>query len=144
MKEQIYIEVKNKQQVAGNEDDMLDVSSKGVLYQKRGHYYLVYKDFSEGLNGARTTIKIDPENEKVLLSRATPAELKQSFRSGEKTTGFYKIRSEKMKLEIETDNIDLNFYKDGGKIRIKYRIYFGGKLATTNDLLIKYTKEGVE
>jgi uncharacterized beta-barrel protein YwiB (DUF1934 family) len=144
MKQNIFIQVKNKQEIADGEDDILDSEAQGTLYQKRDQYYLVYKDYSEGLQGARTTIKVDPVNERIFLNRAHPAKLKQIFKVGETTTGFYRIKSEKMELRIETDKIDWYFGAEEGRIKIEYKIYFSGRLATTNNLKITYKKEGVE
>ena len=144
MKQKIYLQIINKQKIAGGEDDILNSENEGVLYKKRGQYYLVYEDYSEGLEGARTSIKIDPSEERILLNRNHPAELKQIFKVGETTRGYYRIRSEKMELEIETNNIEYHLNEQSGNIKIEYKIYFGGKLATDNNLEINYTKKGVE
>ena len=73
MKYEVNIEIKNKQNVEGAETDFLTNSSEGFFYIKNNIYYLIYNDYSEGIEGAKTTLKIDPEENRILLMRAKPA-----------------------------------------------------------------------
>ena len=144
MKFKVNIEVKNKQKIKFGEDDLIKNSSDGIFYIKDDVYYLVYEDFSEGIEGARTTLKIDPIEERVLLLRADPAAMKQNFCIGEKTRGYYQVDDSKLRLEVETTKINFDLLEDEGKIKIEYVLYLMGEKTSESSLKINYKKKGVE
>ncbi len=144
MKYEVDIEVKNKQKLKFDEQDFLKNNSEGFFYIKDNIYYLIYKDYSEGIKGARTTLKIDPVEKRILLLRSEPAEMKQIFSIGEKTKGFYKVEKKKLKLEVDTKNIQIELSDFQGKIEVEYSLYLMGEMIGDSSLEINYTKKGVE
>ena len=144
MKYEVDIEVKNQQNLKFAEKDFLKNDSEGFFYIKDNIYYLIYKDYSEGIKGARTTLKIDPVEKRILLLRSDPAEMKQIFSIGEKTKGFYKVEGKKLKLEVDTKNIQIELSKFQGKIQVEYDLYLMGEMIGKSNLEINYTKKGAE
>jgi len=144
MKSKVDIEVKNKQNLEGAETEFLKDSSEGFFYIKNGIYYLIYHDHSEGIKGAKTTLKIEPEENRILLMRAKPSEMKQTFIESEKTEGFYQVDNQKVSLEVETENIQIELEKLSGKIELEYTQYLMGKIVGEHSLEITYKKKGAE
>lgn len=144
MKYDVNIEIKNSQKLEFGENDRITDSSEGIFYIKDNIYYLVYQDYSEGIKGARTTLKIDPTEERVFLLRAEPSGMKQVFCRGEKKEGFYQVDGRKVKLEVETSKLRFDLTKDKGKIEISYILYLMGKKIGENNLEVNYIRKGVE
>ena len=144
MKYEVNIEIKNKQNLEGAETDFLKNSSEGIFYLKNNIYYLVYNDYSEGLQGAKTTLKIEPEENRILLMRAKPAEMKQIFVEKEKTKGFYQINEQEVSLEVETEDIQIELEELEGKIELEYTQYLMGEIIGKHSLEVNYKKKGAE
>ena len=144
MKYEVNIEIKNKQNLEGAETDFLKNSNEGIFYLKNNIYYLVYNDYSEGLQGAKTTLKIEPEENRILLMRAKPAEMKQIFVEKEKTKGFYQINEQEVSLEVETEDIQIELEELEGKIELEYTQYLMGEIIGEHSLKINYKKKGAE
>lgn len=144
MKYEVNIEIKNKQNLENAETDFLENSSEGIFYIKNDIYYLIYDDYSEGIQGARTTLKIEPEENRILLMRAKPAEMKQVFIEREKTKGFYQIENQKVSLEVETEDIQIELKELKGKIELEYTQYLMGEVIGEHSLKVNYKKKGAE
>lgn len=144
MKYEVNIEIKNKQNVEGAETDFLTNSSEGFFYIKNNIYYLIYNDYSEGIEGAKTTLKIDPEENRILLMRAKPAAMKQVFIEKEKTEGFYQVNEQEVSLEVETEDIQIELDELEGKIELEYTQYLMGEIIGKNSLEVNYKRKGVE
>lgn len=144
MKYEVNIEIKNKQNVEGAETDFLTNSSEGFFYIKNNIYYLIYDDYSEGIEGAKTTLKIDPEENRILLMRAKPAAMKQVFIEQEKTEGFYHVNEQEVSLEVETEDIQIELDELEGKIELEYTQYLMGEIIGKNSLEVNYKRKGVE
>ncbi|MGM0437308.1 MAG: DUF1934 domain-containing protein [Bacillota bacterium] len=144
MKYEVNIEIKNKQNLESAETDFLENSSEGLFYIKNDIYYLIYDDYSEGIQGSRTTLKIEPEENRILLMRAEPAEMKQVFIEKEKTKGFYQIENQKVSLEVETEDIQIELKELEGKIELEYTQYLMGEVIGKHSLKINYKRKGAE
>jgi len=144
MKYEVNIEIKNKQNVEGADTDFLTNSSEGFFYIKNNIYYLIYEDYSEGIEGAKTTLKIDPEENRVLLMRSKPAAMKQVFIEKEKTEGFYQVNEQEVSLEVKTEDIQIELDELEGKIELEYTQYLMGEIIGENSLEVNYKRKGVE
>ena len=141
MKQKIEITVKNNQLTEENRENTtskINSRETGYFYRKNKFYYLVYNDHSEGLDGARTIVRIDPEIEEILLMRKSPAKMKQTFISGQKTEGIYETQYGKLNIKNRTNHLDFNISEKKGKIIINYDLYINGKLSNKNKLKILY------
>lgn len=120
----------------------IHLEEEAVFLHKRGKYYLIYEDFSTGINGARTVLKIDPEKEEVILFRHKPAEMKQIFAAGERREGLYVVEAGELKLETETSALQLELSSEQGMIGIDYRVYLNGSSVSRNELEINFIEKG--
>lgn len=85
-----------------NEEEKLRFSGSGTLYHKGGKFYLVYEEKNEGLQGAKTTIKINPAQNRVFLTRKGPGELTQEFIEDNVHYDSYNTAQGRLKLKTET------------------------------------------
>ncbi|MFW5856011.1 MAG: DUF1934 domain-containing protein [Bacillota bacterium] len=144
MSEKVKINIVNRQKTAEGDTDCLKQQVEGTLYRKNSVYYLVYDEKSEGLEGVRTTLKIEPEVERFFLIRSKPLRYKQSFCKRERTTGQYQTVHGSIQTEIETDRLDFFLKENRGRIILEYKLYLAGEMTAYNKLEISYYTEGVE
>lgn len=140
MSQKVIINIKSRQDIAGGSVDKIEYEFKGVVHKKRGIYYLVYNDYSEGMSGARTTLKIEPKAERIFLRRDKPVALKQIFQPGEKKEGVYQTAAGKLEMEIKTESIKIEVNNKMGEIIILYCLYFNNIFTTENKLEIYFEK----
>ncbi|MFW6381665.1 MAG: DUF1934 domain-containing protein, partial [Bacillota bacterium] len=116
----------------------------GQITRKQGKYYLRYRDFSRGLEGVKTVIKIDPHQQRVFLLRSRPRQLRQVFRKNNRHQEYYQTPAGKLEMETETSGLEIKTNIDRGVINIDYRLYFNGSLNSRNNLYIIYSKKGAD
>lgn len=145
MSKKVLIKLENKQDFSGKQP-AVDIKHEfnGELYIKKEKYYLSYNDHSEGIDGARTILKIDPERERVLLLREEPAEMKQTFKKAEKIKGYFKTAYGKLELAVKTSDLKIDIEDNNGIIKIEYHLFLGGELSSNHKLKLSYSKEGIE
>ncbi len=139
MDQKILIKLKNKQDFLENrESDKIEKEYTGEFYKKKQKYYLSYNEDSEGINGAKTILKIDPAAERVLLMRQEPAEMKQDFKIGKKIRGYFSTGYGSIKTAVKTNQLKINIKEKSGEIKIKYQLYLGEELSSKHSLKLNY------
>ncbi|QTL96838.1 DUF1934 family protein [Iocasia frigidifontis] len=116
----------------------INSSTEGLIYRKNRLHYLVYNDYSAGLSGVRTTIKIDQACERVLIIRAKPYEYQQTFVNGKKEKGSYQTNYGRIKTAVLTEELKIDLRDKKGSILIDYKLYFNGQYTSRNNLLINW------
>ncbi len=144
MKEMVNINIVNKQKLDFEQSDVIKSNNEALFYKKNDIYYLIYNDHSEGIDGAKTTLKIDEENNRILLLRAEPAKMKQVFCKGERKKGYYQVDERRLDFEVKTNKIKVEVNDDEGKIKINYITFLMGEKTAENSLEINYSRKGVD
>lgn len=140
MNQKVSIKLENKQNFLENrESQKIAREYPGELYKKQQKYYLSYNEDSEGIDGARTILKIDPAAKRVLLMRQKPAEMKQDFKIGKKIRGYFSTEYGNIKIAVKTNHLKIDIKEKSGKIKIKYQLYLGGELSSEHSLKLSYT-----
>ena len=135
-KTSIRLEVINNQRLAEGEEESLEYRGEGQLYRKNEKTYLVYEESGEGISGSRTTVKIAPENNRVLISRSGSGGLRQDFRAGQTHFDTYHTPGGKMQLKTETESLEIDMEEERGRVEIEYSLYISGEYFSHNSLSI--------
>lgn len=139
MSKDVSIKLENIQDfIEDKESEKVDNRYQGEFYIKNEKLYLSYEEEAEGLDGARTIIKIDPERERVLLMRQSPAAMRQDFVIGEKQDGYFKTPYGEIKISIKTQKLKIDVGEDTGIIKIDYQVFLGGSLNAEHRLRLNY------
>jgi uncharacterized beta-barrel protein YwiB (DUF1934 family) len=139
MNQKVLIKLENKQNFIDDiENEKIAKEYSGELYKKQKKYYLSYNENSEGIEGARTILKIDPTAQRVLLMRQKPAEMKQDFKIGKKIKGYFSTEYGNIKTAVKTNHLKIDIKEKSGKIHIKYQLYLGGELSSEHSLKLSY------
>lgn len=135
MKKEIELFINSEHYYGYDNSDIIDYKGRGNIYKKRNKYYIIYDD--ENYNKARTTIRIEPEGERVYINRNNP-KLKQFFDPGKKTKGSYITPYGEFSLEIETSLLKIEVNDKMGCLNIRYVLYLNGKYTSQNFLNISW------
>ncbi|RAK09842.1 uncharacterized beta-barrel protein YwiB (DUF1934 family) [Halanaerobium saccharolyticum] len=139
MSKNVSIKLENVQQLIDDQEKQrLNNQYQGEFYIKNEKLYLSYQDDAEGIEGARTVVKIDPERERVLLLRQEPAAMKQDFVIGKKQEGYFKTAYGEIKMAVKTKRLEMEISENAGLIRISYQVFLGGELNAEHHLKINY------
>ena len=139
MSKNVSIKLENVQQIIDDQEkQQLNNNYQGEFYIKNEKLYLKYEDDAEGIDGAQTVVKIDPERERVLLLRQEPAAMKQDFVCGKKKEGYFKTAYGEIKMAVKTKRLEIEIADNSGLIRINYQVFLGGELNAEHQLKIKY------
>jgi uncharacterized beta-barrel protein YwiB (DUF1934 family) len=139
MSKNVSIKLENVQQLIDDQEKQrINNQYQGEFYIKNEKLYLKYEDDAEGIDGAQTVVKIDPEQERVLLLRQEPAAMKQDFVCGEKQQGYFETAYGEIKMAVKTKSLEMEISENRGLIRINYQVYLGGELNAEHRLKINY------
>lgn len=139
MKKDVLIKLENSQKIVDDDNSQqINNNYQGKFYIKNEKLYLSYQDNAQGMDKAHTTIKIDPQRERVLLLRQDPAAMKQDFIIGEKQQGYFKTAYGEIKIAVKTKALDIDISDKKGVIKINYQVYLGGELNAEHHLKLKY------
>ncbi len=143
-KASVQLEVINNQHLQRGEDDRLEYRGEGKLFRKNGKSYLIYEETGEGIAGARTTVKIAPCNERVLISRQGSGGLRQEFKAGKTHYDSYHTPGGRIQLKTVTEALNISLQETAGSVEIEYRLYIAGEYFSRNSLSIKFQIEQEE
>jgi|GEM_PF-996888 uncharacterized beta-barrel protein YwiB (DUF1934 family) len=139
MSKNVSIKLENVQKLIDDQEkQQLNNNYQGEFYIKNEKLYLKYEDDAEGIDGAQTIVKIDPERERVLLLRQEPAAMKQDFVCGKKQEGYFKTAYGEIKMAVKTKRLEIEIGDKSGLIRINYQVFLGGELNAEHHLKINY------
>lgn len=139
MSKNVSIKLVNLQDfITDNDQEIIENEYNGQFYIKNEKLYLSYEDHGEGIDGAQTVVKIDPERERVLLLRQDPAAMKQDFVVGKKQKGYFNTAYGEIKIAVKTTKLEIDISDNTGIIKINYQLFLGGELNAEHQLKLNY------
>ncbi|QGU94122.1 DUF1934 family protein [Clostridium bovifaecis] len=125
----------------GNEDEAVEVITKGKFYKKQNCYYAVYNETEiSGMEGTTTTLKIKPD--KFSLIRMGSTNAKVDFENKSSNVSLYNTPYGPLELVVQTNKLDIDVDDNGGKVFIDYNMTLAGQkpLKTILNIDIKVKK----
>ncbi|KOA18380.1 putative beta-barrel protein YwiB [Clostridium homopropionicum DSM 5847] len=127
------ISVASKQK--DNENDAIEIVSKGNFYKKENCYYAVYEETElSGMAGTTTTIKIKPDE--LSLIRKGTTEARVNFKENKKDISMYNTPYGTLELLVQTKKVSIDVNDNGGKIEINYDMGLAGQKPLNTSLNI--------
>ncbi|PRX35790.1 uncharacterized beta-barrel protein YwiB (DUF1934 family) [Orenia metallireducens] len=138
MPQEVKIRI-NSSQLEGLDKNEIAFKTKGLLYNKKGIYYLKYKEDLEGLKGVETTLKI--KEDELTLIRQGQVRMIQEFVLDKQNNFDYHTPYGTLSFQVEVEelNIDVDFFQ--GVIDLSYQLYNGEELISKNQLNIIYKED---
>jgi len=130
--EKRMIKVMGTQRDLKGEENIIELTTEGKVYEKNNHIYIVYEETEiSGMEGATTTLKIEGDN-KVSMKRYGAADSQIVFEEGKRFTSQYKTMFGDFRMDVKTSalKMDLSPENQRGKIEIAYDVVISGLTET--------------
>lgn len=122
----------------GNED-LIEVTSKGSMYEKNNDIYIVYKEeLEKGSVHVTTTIKIS--GNEVFIKRFGDIKSDMKFVQGEETITKYRTPQGLFDIKINTQKLEINKLNKSIQLNIEYNMCIDGLFEGINKVRI-YAEE---
>lgn len=131
MKKDVIITIKGLQSYEDQEDDRVELVTRGNFYQKDEDYYITYKESElTGLGSTTTTVKVEPERVTVLRFGDTRTHM--IFEEGQKHISYYDTAAGALTVGISTRRIQKRLSDQGGQLMIDYAMEINNSLTGEN------------
>lgn len=138
MKQEVLVTVRGLQDYADADNDAIELSVAGVMYQKESATYVTYQESeASGLGKTQTTIKI--EDERVSLIRFGDSAVHLIFEQGKKHTAYYDMGFGSLSVGVQTYELSHTIGEHGGKLNIRYAMEMNNALVGENQLTVTVT-----
>lgn len=129
MKKDVWLAIHSEQNFEGCETEHIDLMTQARLYRKGAKYYISYEESAlTGLEGTRTTVKLDGGSVSMIRTGACPSEM--LFLENQRHVGLYHPGNGiSMTISTHTSRIHNTIGDDGGTLAIDYSIEVDNNLA---------------
>ncbi len=140
MKKEVYIQIKGVQR-DDEGDDVTELFTQGLLYEKSGKYYLIY-DESEatGFQGCQTMLKLEG-TKKVTMRRTGSSRSELVIEKGVRHVGLYGTVAGDLQIGVFTEEITNGLTEQGGKVHFKYQLDVNSVFMSENEIFIEVQTE---
>ena len=128
MKENVIISIRGSQIYDGQEPEVTELVTEGILCREEKGYTIVYQESElTGLEG--TTTRLCMEGGRVTLLREGNVNSQMIFEEGEKHLSMYETPYGALAVVIDTRQIVNTMGETGGELKIRYAIEIDNILA---------------
>lgn len=121
MKKKVLLSICGKQSYMGQEPDVIELVTEGVLSEKNGIWTLAYQETElTGLEGVTTTFEI--KHDEVILKRTGKLNSQMVFREGVRHDSLYQMEFGALMLSVCATHIHWELSEAGGMIDLVYGI----------------------
>lgn len=121
MKRNVVLSIRGEQSYAGQEPDVIELVTEGVLEKHGDGWDLFYEETAlTGMEGVTTTFTIAPD--KIILTRTGKLNSQMVFQEGVPHDSLYQMDFGALMLSVTALNINANISFDGGRIDLSYKI----------------------
>ncbi len=138
MKKEVLVAISSTQKFEDVPTEHIDLVTCATLYRRQGKYYISY-DESEltGLDGTRTTIKMDGKNVSMIRTGTYPSHM--LFIEGQRQVGLYQTGYGAMTVSTRASRVHNTVDENGGELSIDYSIEVDNAMTGTHHFEILVT-----
>ena len=130
VKKDVVITIVSEQNFDGMEPDRIDLITTGRLYAKNGKYYISYEESElTGMEGSRTTVKVEPQTGRVTMTRTGTYPSQIMFSENERKVGLYNADMGDIAVSTHTNEVKSSIDENGGALSIDYTVEIDSNLA---------------
>ena len=119
-----------------DEDDVVELFTKGTYYKKNGDYYISYLESeATGFEGAQTTLRVE-EQDRVTLVRSGTAAAQLIVQNGVRHQCHYDVGHGDMMIGVQGNLIRSSLSDHGGNLHFRYSLDVNSLLASENEMTI--------
>ena len=121
MKKQVVLSICGKQSYAGQEPEIIELVTEGILEQTDSGWIISYEESDlTGMRGVTTTFTV--EEGKLTLTRSGKLNSQMIFREGVRHESLYQMEFGALMLSVCARKIKVELSADGGVIDLSYGI----------------------
>lgn len=121
MKKEMVLSLKGRQTYTGQEPDLIELVTEGILEQTSSGWSLSYEESAlTGLEGVCTTFLL--EKDSVTLTRTGKLNSQMVFRMGIPHESLYQMEFGALMISVCAQSITWDLDWDGGTVDLQYRI----------------------
>lgn len=128
MKKNVLVAISSTQHFEGCDPEQIDLVTCALLYERGGAYYIIYDESAlTGLEGTRTTVKMDGRT--VFMRRAGAYPSQMLFVENQRHVGLYETGYGAMTVSTHTSRVHNTVGAGGGTLAIDYTIEVDNNVA---------------
>lgn len=128
MKKDVWLGISSTQRFEDMPPEHIDLVTQARLYKKNGKFYISYEESElTGLDGTRTTVKLDGKNVTMIRTGTYPSEM--LFSENQRHVGLYHTVGGAMTISTHTSKVDNRIGEEGGSLVIDYSIEIDNNFA---------------
>lgn len=129
IKKDVWLSIHSVQLFEGCEQEEVELMTQARLYYRNGKYYIAYEESKlTGLEGTRTTLKIDDKSVSMIRTGTCPSEM--IFLENQRHVGLYQTPfGPSLTISTHTSHIHNTITEHGGQLIIDYTIEVDQNLA---------------
>ena len=121
MKQNVVLSIRGEQAYAGQEPDVIELVTDGILEKHADGWDLSYEETAlTGMEGVTTTFTIAPD--RIILTRTGKLNSQMVFQEGITHDSLYRMDFGALMLSVTAQHMDARVGVDGGTIDLTYRI----------------------
>ena len=121
MKKAVMLNIRGRQSYDGQEPEVIELVTEGVMEQIDGGWNLSYEESDlTGLQGVTTTFRIRPNE--VVLDRTGKLTSQMVFVEGQKHDSLYQMEFGALMLSVCATRVSYDLTEAGGTVDLSYRI----------------------
>ena len=138
MEKTVVISIKGIQKYEDAPSDSIELVTEGTLTGDGKSYTITYRESElTGLEGTRTTIRVEQDGELVTMLRTGQVNAQMVFQVGRRHLAMYNTPYGSMAIGVNTLHLMADVDDDGGEVEIDYAIEIDHNLAGRNVFRIK-------
>lgn len=121
MKRPVVLTVRGRQSYAGQEPEVIELVTEGVMELCRDGWEISYEESElTGLEGVTTTFRVEPD--RVILTRSGQLNSHMVFQEGTSHDSLYQMPFGTLMLTVKATRVFYDIVPDGGSIDLVYHI----------------------
>ncbi len=136
MEKEIILRVKSFQKMKDEEPFEMDLYTECKYIEKEDVIELVY--WENEMMGQKSKVVLSVADEALCMKRSGEVETKMTFEVGKRETSIYKTPYGDFKIELLTDNLEIDVARDHGCINVEYTVSLSGSPEIKNTLNVSY------
>lgn len=138
-KQEVTVWVKSRQEIDGEEQEIAELQTGGMLYQKEGKTYITYDETqTKGMEGTRTTVKA--EANRVTLIRFGAMNSQIVFEKGKVHEFHYELPEGSLLMGADCKALLTNLQEEEGRIEVSYLLSLNRKEIGMTHFEVRYER----
>lgn len=132
----VIIDIKGTQEVDG-EQDTVEITTVGKMNRIGSKTYLRYDDSTAtGMDGVSCLIKVDPEDDSVIMQRSGALNSRMYIKKGERHICHYETGQGVLTLGIFGESVQYGLSEKGGSLSMSYTLDVNYGMVSRNSVEI--------